>query len=204
MWQLSPGERKPVGFRRSQARGTARLQRGLRRGQNQSDTDGWGFPPTFRAAAADSVATGLPPPEQLAGRANGAPLHLPWLWEVKGTRPPELIFWPVLGPWEVGSVAVRIGPSSSAGFRLHSRLEKAISLKMEENNDTTENSQVQGRQNATKCGWLRKQGGFVKTWHTRWFVLKGDQLYYFKDEDETKPLLEIGQCGSLSLEKPII
>lgn len=40
-----------------------------------------------------------------------------------------------------------------------------------------------------KCGWLRKQGGFVKTWHTRWFVLKGDQLYYFKDEDETKPLV---------------
>ncbi|EOB05761.1 Rho GTPase-activating protein 24 [Anas platyrhynchos] len=45
-----------------------------------------------------------------------------------------------------------------------------------------------GRHSAFKCGWLRKQGGFVKTWHTRWFVLKGDQLYYFKDEDETKPL----------------
>ncbi|ELW70220.1 Rho GTPase-activating protein 24 [Tupaia chinensis] len=60
---------------------------------------------------------------------------------------------------------------------------------MEENNDSAENPQQgQGRQNATKCGWLRKQGGFVKTWHTRWFVLKGDQLYYFKDEDETKPL----------------
>ncbi|KAL6078284.1 hypothetical protein STEG23_006541, partial [Scotinomys teguina] len=66
----------------------------------------------------------------------------------------------------------------------------SISLKMEENNDSTENPQGQGRQNqnATKCGWLRKQGGFVKTWHTRWFVLKGDQLYYYKDEDETKPL----------------
>ncbi|KAK2115969.1 hypothetical protein P7K49_006595 [Saguinus oedipus] len=62
---------------------------------------------------------------------------------------------------------------------------------MEENNDSTENPQQgQGRQNAIKCGWLRKQGGFVKTWHTRWFVLKGDQLYYFKDEDETKPLLQ--------------
>lgn len=47
----------------------------------------------------------------------------------------------------------------------------------------------QGRQNTIKCGWLRKQGGFVKTWHTRWFVLKGDQLYYFKDEDEMKPLV---------------
>ncbi|KFP06992.1 Rho GTPase-activating protein 24, partial [Calypte anna] len=48
-----------------------------------------------------------------------------------------------------------------------------------------------------KCGWLRKQGGFVKTWHTRWFVLKSDQLYYFKDEDETKPL--VSESGSSSL-----
>ncbi|KAB1282508.1 Rho GTPase-activating protein 24 [Camelus dromedarius] len=67
---------------------------------------------------------------------------------------------------------------------------KSISLIMEENNDSTESlQQGQGRSSATKCGWLRKQGGFVKTWHTRWFVLKGDQLYYFKDEDETKPLV---------------
>lgn len=29
----------------------------------------------------------------------------------------------------------------------------------------------------------------MKTWHTRWFVLKGEQLYYFKDEDEAKPLV---------------
>ncbi|KAB0404934.1 hypothetical protein E2I00_012860 [Balaenoptera physalus] len=66
---------------------------------------------------------------------------------------------------------------------------KSISLVMEESNDSMENPQQgQGRNNAMKCGWLRKQGGFVKTWHTRWFVLKGDQLYYFKDEDETKPL----------------
>uniref|UniRef100_U3IEY8 Rho GTPase activating protein 24 n=1 Tax=Anas platyrhynchos platyrhynchos TaxID=8840 RepID=U3IEY8_ANAPP len=53
-----------------------------------------------------------------------------------------------------------------------------------------------GRHSAFKCGWLRKQGGFVKTWHTRWFVLKGDQLYYFKDEDETKPL--VMQLSSLA------
>uniref|UniRef100_A0A4W3HXW8 Rho GTPase-activating protein 24 n=1 Tax=Callorhinchus milii TaxID=7868 RepID=A0A4W3HXW8_CALMI len=47
---------------------------------------------------------------------------------------------------------------------------------------------VRTRQNVIKCGWLRKQGGFVKTWHTRWFVLKGDQLHYYKDEDENRPL----------------
>ncbi|KAM9742170.1 rho GTPase-activating protein 24 isoform 2-T5 [Dama dama] len=74
---------------------------------------------------------------------------------------------------------------------------------MEENNDSMENSpQGPGRNNAVKCGWLRKQGGFVKTWHTRWFVLKGDQLYYFKDEDETKPLGTIFLPGNKVLEHP--
>ncbi|XP_022368961.1 rho GTPase-activating protein 24 isoform X1 [Enhydra lutris kenyoni] len=74
---------------------------------------------------------------------------------------------------------------------------------MEENSDSTENPQQgQGRNNAMKCGWLRKQGGFVKTWHTRWFVLKGDQLYYFKDEDETKPLGTIFLPGNKVLEHP--
>ncbi|XP_027979977.1 rho GTPase-activating protein 24 isoform X1 [Eumetopias jubatus] len=74
---------------------------------------------------------------------------------------------------------------------------------MEENNDSTENPQQgQGRNNAMKCGWLRKQGGFVKTWHTRWFVLKGDQLYYYKDEDETKPLGTIFLPGNKVLEHP--
>ncbi|XP_038625196.1 rho GTPase-activating protein 24 isoform X1 [Tachyglossus aculeatus] len=59
-----------------------------------------------------------------------------------------------------------------------------------------------GRLGAAKCGWLRKQGGFVKTWHTRWFVLKGDQLYYFKDEDETKPLGAIFLPGNKVTEHP--
>lgn len=45
--------------------------------------------------------------------------------------------------------------------------------------------------NVIRCGWLRKQGGFVKTWHSRWFVLKGDQLYYYKDEEETKALVRL-------------
>lgn len=49
--------------------------------------------------------------------------------------------------------------------------------------------QRQGRPSVIRCGWLRKQGGFVKTWHSRWFVLRGDQLYYYKDEEETKALV---------------
>ncbi|XP_016381871.1 rho GTPase-activating protein 24-like [Sinocyclocheilus rhinocerous] len=58
------------------------------------------------------------------------------------------------------------------------------------------------RQDVLRCGWLRKQGGFVKTWHTRWFVLRGDQLYYYKDEDETKALGTISLPGNRVTEHP--
>lgn len=53
-----------------------------------------------------------------------------------------------------------------------------------------------------RCGWLRKQGGFVKTWHSRWFVLRGDQLYYYKDEEETKALGTIFLPGNKVSEHP--
>ncbi|XP_066476996.1 rho GTPase-activating protein 22 isoform X2 [Tiliqua scincoides] len=38
-----------------------------------------------------------------------------------------------------------------------------------------------------KCGWLKKQRSIMKNWQQRWFVLRGDQLFYYKDEDEAKP-----------------
>ncbi|XP_069711482.1 rho GTPase-activating protein 24 isoform X2 [Phaenicophaeus curvirostris] len=74
---------------------------------------------------------------------------------------------------------------------------------MEEHDGFVETSPPsQGQHCAIKCGWLRKQGGFVKTWHTRWFVLKGDQLHYFKDEDETRPLGTIFLPGNRVIEHP--
>jgi len=42
--------------------------------------------------------------------------------------------------------------------------------------------------NPDKQGFLTKQGGLVKNWKRRWFVLKGDKIYYFKaqtDQDVT-------------------
>uniref|UniRef100_A0A8C6BPJ7 Rho GTPase activating protein 22 n=1 Tax=Monodon monoceros TaxID=40151 RepID=A0A8C6BPJ7_MONMO len=38
-----------------------------------------------------------------------------------------------------------------------------------------------------KAGWLKKQRSIMKNWQQRWFVLRGDQLFYYKDKDEIKP-----------------
>jgi len=35
--------------------------------------------------------------------------------------------------------------------------------------------------NPERDGYLVKQGGRIKTWKRRWFVLTGNCLYYFKD-----------------------
>ncbi|KAJ3606105.1 hypothetical protein NHX12_028148, partial [Muraenolepis orangiensis] len=53
-----------------------------------------------------------------------------------------------------------------------------------------------GPAHVLRCGWLKKQGGFVKTWHTRWFVLRRDQLHYYKDEEESKALGTISLPGN--------
>ncbi|NXT71630.1 RHG25 protein, partial [Chaetops frenatus] len=47
-----------------------------------------------------------------------------------------------------------------------------------------------------KLGWLRKQRSLVKNWQQRFFVLRGQQLLYYKDEDDAKP--QVGR-GHLSL-----
>ncbi|XP_051945719.1 rho GTPase-activating protein 22-like isoform X1 [Xyrauchen texanus] len=38
-----------------------------------------------------------------------------------------------------------------------------------------------------KAGWLKKQRNIMKNWQLRWFVLRIDHLYFYKDEEETKP-----------------
>ncbi|XP_062366774.1 rho GTPase-activating protein 25 isoform X2 [Cinclus cinclus] len=38
-----------------------------------------------------------------------------------------------------------------------------------------------------KLGWLKKQRSIVKNWQLRFFVLRGQQLLYYKDEDDAKP-----------------
>merc|ERR1712137_837727 len=48
-----------------------------------------------------------------------------------------------------------------------------------------------------KSGFLTKQGGNFKSWKTRWFVLKGDTIYYFKSKKDTEQTGEI-KLGSTS------
>lgn len=38
--------------------------------------------------------------------------------------------------------------------------------------------------NPDRDGFLTKCGGSIKTWHKRWFVLKGENLYYFKSQKD--------------------
>lgn len=38
-----------------------------------------------------------------------------------------------------------------------------------------------------KMGWLKKQRSIVKNWQLRYFVLRAQQLYYYKDEEDVKP-----------------
>ncbi|XP_077481621.1 rho GTPase-activating protein 22 isoform X2 [Stigmatopora argus] len=43
------------------------------------------------------------------------------------------------------------------------------------------------QEGALKAGWLKKQRSIMKNWQLRWFVLRAEQLDFYKDEDETKP-----------------
>ncbi|KAM4852420.1 rho GTPase-activating protein 22 isoform 2-T2 [Thomomys bottae] len=51
-----------------------------------------------------------------------------------------------------------------------------------------------------KAGWLRKQRSIMKNWQQRWFVLRGDQLFYYKDKDESKPQGFISLPGTQVIE----
>ncbi|NXK50065.1 RHG25 protein, partial [Chauna torquata] len=54
-----------------------------------------------------------------------------------------------------------------------------------------------------KIGWLKKQRSIVKNWQQRYFVLKGQQLYYYKDEDDVKPQVGWRQPASLVRGSPL-
>lgn len=47
-----------------------------------------------------------------------------------------------------------------------------------------------------KMGWLKKQRSIVKNWQQRYFVLRAQQLYYYKDEEDVKPQVPTAICPS--------
>jgi ankyrin repeat protein len=57
---------------------------------------------------------------------------------------------------------------------------------------------IDPQSSAEKSGWLRKQGGRIKTWKDRWFVLKDNCLYYYKSDKDTQP------CGIIPLENVVV
>jgi hypothetical protein len=57
-------------------------------------------------------------------------------------------------------------------------------------------------QKPIKTGWLRKQGGNFKTWNNRWFVIRGDQMYYYTKDDELKELGVIPLPGNKMVSHP--
>ncbi|XP_070544986.1 dual adapter for phosphotyrosine and 3-phosphotyrosine and 3-phosphoinositide-like [Ptychodera flava] len=50
--------------------------------------------------------------------------------------------------------------------------------------------------NASKEGYLTKEGGIVKNWKTRWFVLCKHELKYYKTRDTLTPIktLDLREC----------
>lgn len=52
---------------------------------------------------------------------------------------------------------------------------------------------------ALKAGWLKKQRSIMKNWQLRWFVLRTDQLYFYKDEEETKPQVQWEEDSNLRI-----
>mgnify|MGYP002173298084 CR=1 FL=1 len=53
-----------------------------------------------------------------------------------------------------------------------------------------------------RSGWLMKQGDVIKTWRSRFFVLKDGKLFWFSGEDVTssstiRGVIDVRQCLSV-------
>ncbi|KAM4707885.1 dual adapter for phosphotyrosine and 3-phosphotyrosine and 3-phosphoinositide [Discoglossus pictus] len=54
----------------------------------------------------------------------------------------------------------------------------------------------------TKEGYLTKQGGRVKSWKTRWFILSRNELKYYKDQMSPEPIrtLDLSECTAVQFD----
>ncbi|XP_008427942.1 rho GTPase-activating protein 22 isoform X1 [Poecilia reticulata] len=44
----------------------------------------------------------------------------------------------------------------------------------------------QDQEKPLKAGWLKRQRSIMKNWQLRWFVLRSEALYFYKDQEESK------------------
>ncbi|KAM8859683.1 rho GTPase-activating protein 22 isoform 2-T2 [Spinachia spinachia] len=59
------------------------------------------------------------------------------------------------------------------------------------------------QEKALKAGWLKRQRSIMKNWQLRWFVLRTEALYFYKDQEETKAQGCIPLQGSQVNELPV-
>ncbi|XP_074648318.1 dual adapter for phosphotyrosine and 3-phosphotyrosine and 3-phosphoinositide-like isoform X2 [Tubulanus polymorphus] len=55
---------------------------------------------------------------------------------------------------------------------------------------------------ASKEGYLTKQGGIVKNWKTRWFVLQKNELKYYREKADKEPVkvLDLTECMACNVD----
>jgi PH domain/P21-Rho-binding domain len=51
-------------------------------------------------------------------------------------------------------------------------------------------------------GMLTKKGHIIKNWKSRWFVLQGSRLFYFRDQQARDPIAEVNMTGARVTEAP--
>ncbi|XP_028279506.1 rho GTPase-activating protein 22 isoform X2 [Parambassis ranga] len=59
------------------------------------------------------------------------------------------------------------------------------------------------QEKALKAGWLKRQRSIMKNWQLRWFVLRTEALFFYKDQDESKAQGCIPLQGSQVNEVPV-
>nr|XP_015799754.2 rho GTPase-activating protein 22 isoform X1 [Nothobranchius furzeri] len=66
------------------------------------------------------------------------------------------------------------------------RRARSKSMVLEELSRLSRPCSPQDQDKTLKAGWLKRQRSIMKNWQLRWFVLRAEALYFYKDQDENK------------------
>ena len=73
-----------------------------------------------------------------------------------------------------------MGSETSSDYAVPPDDEASFSDTSEPEHKLLKYTQNLSRENLEKSGYLTKLGGKVKNWKKRWFVLKNEELFYYK------------------------